>query len=70
MVFQQKIEARGLKSFDTALPQDWYDLVYDRLNVNPSGHVVWCYDDSMFGYPRAIDDEGDRIVGIMAGGAR
>lgn len=45
----------GLKSYDTALPQDWVDGVVEHMakitgNVVfwPSG-FVWSYDDSSFG---------------------
>jgi hypothetical protein len=62
-------QQRGIKVYDTALPQSWYDAVYQRLRVNPSGHVVWCYDEpyGMIGIPRAVDAEGDVILGALAG---
>jgi hypothetical protein len=62
-----RAKSRGIEVFDSALPQAWYDRATDLTGENPSGHVVWCYDASLLGYPRAVDEEGDRIVGRMAG---
>ena len=60
---QQAIEAKGLKVFDTALPQDWYDKFFDATGVNPAGRIVWCYDTAiMFGEPVAIDDEAAELL--------
>jgi len=62
----------GLESYDTSLPQDWYDKVFEHCDKNPCGHVVWCYDDfdggtaNIFGYPVAITQTGRQILGIMA----
>jgi len=71
--FEDKIAARGLEgtTFDTALPQDWWNLADQRTGMNPAGHVVWSYPPgSLFGYPRAIDEVGDQILGMLAGSVR
>ena len=57
---------RGIKSFDYSLPQDWFDAVLKLTGESPSGHIVWCYDESIFGHPQAIDVIGDRIIGRYA----
>lgn len=67
--FEQKAVLRGLRSYDSALPQAWWDVAMKRTGVNPAGHVVWSYDEphTIGGAPRAIDDTGDMILGILAG---
>ena len=59
---------RGLRSYDTALPQAWWDEANNRTGINPVGHVVWSYDPphGLFGAPRAVDEVGDSIIGILA----
>lgn len=57
---------RGVKSFDYALPQDWFDAMLRITGVSPAGHIVWCYDQSIMGHPQAIDAIGDRIIGQYA----
>jgi hypothetical protein len=44
----------GLKSFDTAIPQD----VFDELEMD-SFHFVYCYDNSMFGFLFPLTIEGE-----------
>lgn len=57
-------EALGLKVFDTALPQDWVDRVYEHTaqimgttkGIWPHG-FVWSYDNSpMFGEPYPVTE--------------
>jgi hypothetical protein len=40
----------GVKTFDYAVPQTWADDLYFSKG-KPLPRVVWCYDDSLFGYP-------------------
>lgn len=61
---------RGISSFDTALPQDWFDAVIKITGQNPSGHIVWNYDLSLMGHPQAIDYIGDQIIGAYASQVR
>lgn len=52
-----------LKTFDYALPQEWFDNALRVTGINPAGHIVWCYDDAkMFGAPMPIDEIGDTIL--------
>lgn len=44
-------ESIGLKTYDWALPIQFYEPLFRRAGVNLSGEVVWCYDGSTFGYP-------------------
>lgn len=53
---------RGINRFDTALQQDWVDMVRRDFGENVVGHFVWSYDVvGIFGYPAPITAEGDRI---------
>ena len=63
----------GLKSFDTALPQNWLDetclqvaakFMSDKAEVPDDiywtilGGTVWCYDEgSIFGYPVVLTEK-------------
>ncbi len=63
-----RAKARGLRVYDWALPQGWWDEAHDRSGENPAGHVVWCYDEApAFGTPRAVDELGDSILALMDG---
>jgi len=55
-----------LKNYDWAVPQEWWNEVYNRTGLNPAGEIVWRYDDSLFGYPYSITLLGWMIL-IMAG---
>lgn len=46
-------DAASLKSYDTALPLDWYDDVYTKTGFWPQSYgFVWCYDQpSIWGEP-------------------
>lgn len=62
---QDLAESMGLKSFDTALPQDWVDEAFD-LGLDPRPSVVWSYDHHMvFGQPVGVDAIGKIIVAAM-----
>ena len=53
----------GLRAFDWALPQDFFDDCLRRFNENPQGVVVWSYDDgSLFGVPVAVHARGSKFV--------
>ena len=59
----QGLEQAGkLKTYDWAMPQDWFDEVLIVTKINPSGHIVWCYDNSLCGFPYAIDMLGYIIL--------
>uniref|UniRef100_A0A6M3L133 Uncharacterized protein n=1 Tax=viral metagenome TaxID=1070528 RepID=A0A6M3L133_9ZZZZ len=51
-------KAGVLKVYDFALPQSWFEEVMATTGCKPLGHIVWCYDGSMFGYPYAMDMYG------------
>jgi hypothetical protein len=61
----------GLETYDTALPQEWFDRVLRHINKNPSGHIVWSYDrwdeniSNTFGFPVAVTPIGRYILGFM-----
>jgi hypothetical protein len=56
-------KARGIKTFDTALPQDWVDEVVRRTGFDPFGHFVWSYDaPRTFGMAMPVTDVGVVIL--------
>jgi hypothetical protein len=56
-------KALGLRSYDTALPQDWVDEFEARTETSPLGHFVWSYDGAgIFGRPVALDLEAERLL--------
>lgn len=59
-------QARGLKVFDTALPQGWCDQVREKLgdpHLWLMGNIVWSYDaPSVWGEPKAVTKMGDEIL--------
>lgn len=62
----ERAKARGLRVYDTALPQDWFDKVLDRTHINPSGLVVWSYDGAgVFGEPVAVHPVGDALLAAL-----
>lgn len=65
---RDRATAQGLKSYDSALPQHWVDHVTSLMGIDhyPAGHIVWCYDDSLMGYPVALDTMGRKILGMLA----
>ena len=59
----------GLVTWDTALPQNFVDAVYELTGENVSFHAVWCYDDGtggkqIFGRPVPVTREGQVILKI------
>ena len=58
----------GLQTFDTALPQPWFDSCVVG-GFNPYGVVVWCYDDdSIFGAPFPLTIEAEKELQRVCGG--
>ena len=58
--------AFGLKAFDTALPQDWWDAAHAVSGENPIDYaIVWCYDDSNYGYPVALDARSAKFLAFV-----
>lgn len=55
-------------SYDYALPQSWFNDVSDVTKQNPSGHIVWLYDDlaPSFGRPFAVTLKGWILLRIAA----
>jgi len=50
-------------TYDTALPQDWYDEATNLTGINPSGHIVWAYEDgSIFGTAYPVDVIGELVL--------
>ena len=58
-------------SYDTAVPQDWFDMVLKRIE-SPYGHIVWSYDNyvgghtNIFGLPYPVDEIGLEILQRLA----
>ena len=52
--------AMGIKTYDTSLPQDFWDVLHElHPNINSYGHIVWSYDVFRFvGSPVAVDEIG------------
>lgn len=65
MTVDEAAKAAGLTSYDCALPQSWVDACYNR-GLDVRGHFVWCYDDSLMGYPHPITPEGIVMAGKLA----
>lgn len=61
----ERAAARNVRSFDTALPQGWFDEALSLTAINPSMHVVWSYDYDLFGAPQPVDAIGDLIVTLV-----
>jgi len=71
-------KANGIKSYDTAMPQDWMIAAQATIdNVGRLyGHIVWCYDDivnsdgttmrNIMGYPLAMTAHGHWVLARMA----
>lgn len=60
----QLAQAVGLRTFDTALPQDWVDDV-KRVTGEyaPYAGIVWCYDEARtWGRPVAMTIRGRLIL--------
>ena len=72
MQLTEAAEALGLKSYDTALPLEWFNQactickMYDPNVDNVPGPLVWCYDGHIFGYPVGLTHHGRYVVGAMA----
>ena len=46
MTFQELADSRLKdKTYDWAIPQLWFNFALKVSNNNPSGHVVWLYDE-------------------------
>jgi hypothetical protein len=55
----------GLKVYDTALPQQWLDVVVKEHNLNYNlvlSNIVWCYDGSLMGFPCPLTVEGCAVL--------
>jgi|WetSurMetagenome_2_1015567.scaffolds.fasta_scaffold24150_9 hypothetical protein len=58
MTVDQAAKALGLKVYDTALPQDWVNDMWERVGYKTFGKFVWCYDDAKsWGEPVALCPE-------------
>ena len=61
---RERAEELGLVTYDTAMPQGWFDEAI-KFGVNPCGHIVWGYDHGLYGEPVALTIEGEAIIGAM-----
>ncbi len=60
-------EAKGIKTYDTAIPQYFFDAATSAGLGNPGGHIVWGYDDILYGgEPVPLTRVGERILATMA----
>lgn len=68
MIGDQTIARLGLSdaSFDWGLPQEWWANVIEKTGQNPSGHIVWLYDDEapVFGRPFSLTLRGWQLLQI------
>jgi hypothetical protein len=47
-----------MQTFDTSLPQGWYDRFTKVMGINPFGRFVWGYPEgSLFGEPLPLTQE-------------
>lgn len=53
-----------LTSYDTSLPQAWFDNCLKITGLSPHSNIVWCYDkpSTIFGRPISINHIGDWIL--------
>ena len=63
------IDGLNLKVFDYALPQMWLDYFVKNTGLDYNlvlSNTVWCYDNSLFGYPVSacieVQDEIDKYL--------
>lgn len=68
----QEITGQTHPTYDVAVPQSFHDLVQERFNFNPWGHIVWYYGNEgpLEQWPMAVSYEGARILGKLAGTVR
>ena len=70
MSVTERAEELGLETYDTALPQPWFDAVISMTRFdkdegfNPSGHIVWGYSTGYWGEPIALTLAGESILGL------
>ena len=63
MTIYDMAEARGIKKFDSAMPQGWVNAMRSELNTDVRGHFVWSYEGpSLFGAPVPISGFGDYVA--------
>lgn len=60
MTVREAAEARGIETFDSALPQGWVDEIRERFGLDVRGHFVWSYDYGG-GCAAPITEGGDDI---------
>lgn len=62
VVTPEALRQQGI-SFDVALPQTFWDEIYQKTGQNPFGLVVWAYlPGDAFGQPVAVHAEGVRML--------
>lgn len=63
MTIPEAAAARGIVTYDTALP-DGFIIEFTALAGDPRRQIVWCYDANLFGAPAAITAEGDALLAL------
>jgi len=59
----QRARDKGLESFDLALPQPAFQHWINEFGMNPTSHIVWCYDgEGMMGKAVALTKQGEHIL--------
>ncbi len=55
------------KTFDFAIPNDVFNEILDTTGINPSGNIVWLYDEQakIFGRPFGLTLLGYQLLKIM-----
>ena len=51
-------------TYDTALPQDWVDAVYQVTGTYPAPLFVWVYDEDarFWGRPYPLNDDAKEVL--------
>lgn len=65
LTIAERAHMRGIKSYDTALPEEFRARVAKATGVNPIGEIVWSYDDDILGQPAAVTNHGDTILRLL-----
>jgi hypothetical protein len=62
MTKEEACKLLGIKIYDTALPQSWFDVmnqIFGGSSVDVLPNFVWSYDDAiLMGAPRPLTDMG------------
>ena len=68
MNIRELADQAGLKTYDTALPMQWYDDVHAKIGLWPQHYgVVWCYDGpTTWGEPYPLTERAKIVLTAYA----